>query len=401
MQREPGLVCSRASWHDREAYVLENEILRLLTLTGGGHIAEFRFRQGAGDSSHNPLWVPPWKTIDPHKYRARIHQARYGPPITGKLLSGIVGHNICLDYFGPPSEEEAKRGLSIHGEAPSSRWGHVRTRTNNGFARLQLSTVLPVAGIRFSREIEIRRGEPVAYFTETVCNQRNADHFFHWTEHVTFGPPFLQPGKSRVFISGTRGRTFPHGYEGKALLKSSEDFRWPHAPGISGARVDLSQPFVRRGLGFVAAVLLDPRREIEFVAALNNGTRLLTGYCFRRDDFPWVTIWEENQARTDPPWNGRCQARGVEFGSTPFPVPRREAFSAGPLFGAPHCSVVPARGVKKACYISFLAQLPPGVNEVRNISVAEDALIIIGRNRHGRSESVRLPASGLSHLNLA
>ena len=42
------------------------------------------------------------------------------------LVSGIAGHNLCLDYFGGPSKEEAEQGLPIHGEAGISLWHNMR-----------------------------------------------------------------------------------------------------------------------------------------------------------------------------------------------------------------------------------------------------------------------------------
>jgi hypothetical protein len=377
---------------EREAYVLANDLVRLVTLTGGGHIAEFCFHQDSGFSTLNPLWVPPWKTIEPYRYQEKLHAARYGKALTGKLLSGLVGHNICLDYFGPPSEEEAQQGLSIHGEAPSAKWQKSGGRATSNDAALELSVGLPVAGLHFRREIRLRRGESVVYFKETVSNDRKADHFFHWTQHVTLGPPFLNAEQSRVAISGTKGRTYPHGYENKALLESSRDFRWPLAPGQGTGSVDLSRPFTRAGFGFVATVLLDPDRDLQFIAALNEQHCLLIAYCFRRSDFPWVAVWEENRARGTAPWRGRCQARGLEFGSTPFPVERREAFGSGPLFDTPHFSLVPARGTKSVRYISLLASLPGNFGEVADIRVADDEIEIGGT---GQEDTIRLHASGL------
>ena len=239
------------------------------------------------------------------------------------------------------------------------------------------------------------------YFREEVVNEAKADRFCHWIQHVTLGPPFLAPEQSRVFISGTRGRTFPHGYEGKALLDSSRNFRWPHAPGRSGAALDLRQPFIRTGLGFVATVLLDPRRNQQYMAALNHREHLLLGYCFGREDFSWAAVWEENKARTDAPWSGRTQARGLEFGSTPFPVGRREAFANGPLFGAPHFSIIPARSGRTADYVSFLAGVPPGFQEVSDIRWSPGEILIKSRGGKNSRVKVRLPAGGLSPMLVA
>lgn len=185
------LECVKTKWNGREAYTLQNDLVRMVTLPGGGHIAEFQFLAETGLPVLNPLWVPPWKSIEPYKYRAAKHATEYGPINEGKLLSGIAGHNICLDYFGPPSEEEAAQGLSTHGEAPSALWEKTRLNATSQDVALTLGVDLPVSGLYFSRELRLRRGESVAYFTETVTNERKADHFFHWTQHVTLSPPFL------------------------------------------------------------------------------------------------------------------------------------------------------------------------------------------------------------------
>jgi hypothetical protein len=396
---KPTLLCTRTSWHQREAYVLENDLIRLVSLTGGGHLAEFRLREPPGTLGLNPFWIPPWKTIEPYRYRGKLHAHRYGPPVTGRTISGIAGHNLCLDYFGTPSVDEVKQRLSIHGEAPAIRWRKTRSRITTNQASMELSVRLPVAGLRFARKITLRRGESVAYFRETVTNERRADHFFHWVQHVTLGPPFLTHDDTCIFVSAKRGRTFPHGYEGKALLESSRDFRWPHAPASGGGTVDLSQPFIRPGLGFVATLLLDPHREVEFVAALNTQHHLLFGYCFRRGDFPWIAIWEENQARTEAPWNGCCQARGLEFGSTPFPVGRHESLANGPLFGAPSFSEVAARGRQSAAYVAFLVRVPDGFNEVADVQLSTGEIEVTGLEG-GKHKTLRIPAAGLERADL-
>src|SRR5271157_3671240 len=177
--------CLKTQWNGREAYTLQNDLVQMVTLPGGGHIAEFQFLASTGLPVLNPLWVPPWKTMEPYQYRAEKDAAVYGPVNEGKLLSGIAGHNICLDYFGPPSEEEAAQGLSTHGEAPNLKWRKSSVRLTARQLSLTLSVHLPEAGLQFSREIQMRVGESVVYLKETVTNERKLDHFFHWTQHAT------------------------------------------------------------------------------------------------------------------------------------------------------------------------------------------------------------------------
>ncbi len=331
--------------------------------------------------------------MEPYRYKRRLHAALYGPPATGRMLSGITGHNLCLDFFGPPSEEEARQGLSIHGEAPARRWRKVSGLTSRHQSRLKLAVHLPVAGLRFEREIKLRAGESVAYFKETVTNERKADHFFHWTQHVTLGPPFLDARKSSVWAPVVKGRTYPYGYEGKELLLSGRDFKWPYAPGINGKVLNLTRPFIQPGKGFVVTGLLDPKNSIAYVAAVNRKARLIFGYCFRQADFPWLVIWEENRARRAPPWNGQCQARGLEFSSTPFPLLRRESFAQGPLYGAPCFSTVPARSSLVVEYVGFLATLPPEFSDLRELRLAQNEILLSDGSEPHR---VRVPASGLA-----
>ena len=398
MPKSQQLVCTKTKWQGREAYTLGNGLLQTVTLTGGGHIAEIRFADGSGLPALNPLWVPPWKGIEPYNYNAKSHAKRYGPTLEGKLLSGIAGHNICLDYFGPPSEPESTQGLSTHGEAPSLKWRKSGQKLGGGRLTLTLSVRLPEAGLAFSRAIALRAGEPVVYLEETVTNERKLDHFFHWTQHATFGPPFVAPQECRAFMSATKGITSPDAYGEQALLEPAKEFEWPSAPAHGGGPADLSHCLIRKGYGVVASLLLDASRDVQYVGALNSRHRLLLGYCFHGTDYPWVTIWEENCARQVPPWNGRTETRGLEFGSAPFPVTRLEAFTRGPLLGMPTFSTVPARGRLTVRYVAFLAHLPEGFREVRDISLDKNQIRIQGGEA---GQVITVPASGLATLGLA
>ncbi len=387
---------SKALWRGRDAFKLSNGLIEIVTLAGGGHIAEFRFTGSGGEPRMNPLWVPPWKTMEPHLYREKVHRARYGPVLEGKLLSGIAGHNLCLDYFGSPSAEEAAQGLSQHGEAPTLRWSQSSRNVRSDRVTLALSARLPAAGLQFQREITLRRDQPITYFRETVQNERRYDHFFHWVQHVTLGPPFISTKESAVFVPATKGITFPFGYdEGKSLLASDRKFRWPHAPAYSGNEVNLEQVLIRKGMGFVASVLIDPRRDWGYVCALNTKYRLLIGYCFKREHFPWVTLWEENRAISAVPWKNRTETRGLEFGTTPIPSTRGDVFRRGSLYGTETLACLPARGRKTIEYLSLLAHVPSGVRRITDIRFSGNEILISG---NGRKVVARVPFRGSRRL---
>jgi hypothetical protein len=385
---------AKTKWRGREAYCLNNGVVQLTTLTGGGHIAEFRLLDATG-SNVNSLWEPPWATMDPDKFRSS-HVRKYGPKPVGKFLASFTGHAVCVDYFGKPSEAEAAQGLALHGEAASSRWKLLETKQSGTEARLSLGAHLPAAGLRLRRELCLRRNESVVYVDERLTNERAQDHFFHWTEHVTLGLPLLHPNESIVALPGTRAVTWPHGYEGASLVQDNREFAWPEATAIDGGSVNLTRPFAQDGKGFVAAVLLDPKRDFGFVAALNWKIGLLLGYCFRRSDFPWVAIWEENFVRTNSPWDGKTRARGLEFGSTPMPVGKEETFVRGSLFETPTFRRIPAKSELRAPYVAFLSKVGSEWRSIRDIQIAQNRIMVTEE----RGERLELQASQLKRLGL-
>src|SRR5438270_4353294 len=108
----------RTLYRGRRAAYLENESIRITLLEEGGHIAEV-FDKRAGVNS---LWTPHWSAIEPSTYSRHIHP-EYGDGPDAQLLSGIMGHSLCLHTFGAPSPEEIAAGIPVHGEASTASFG--------------------------------------------------------------------------------------------------------------------------------------------------------------------------------------------------------------------------------------------------------------------------------------
>ena len=388
--------CRAVVRRGRLGWLLGNDRISLCCLRGGGHLASFSLRTGPAPNV-NLLWEPSWQTIEPERYSKQKHARRFGSPTVGKYLSGYTGHSLCLDYFGAPSEEETLLGLPLHGEVASSRWTLVERRAHGPLGRLRVRAAAPSAGLAVQREITVRENESVAYVTETITNNATRDRYFQWAQHTTFGPPFLQAGESVCLMPGTRSKTWPLGYGGKEALETDREFTWPNAPAKNGGFLDISQPFTTKGRGFIATTLLAEDRDshLAYVAVLNWRLGLLAGYYFRRSDFPWVANWEENCARTDAPWGGKTQARGLEFATSPMPLGLRHAILGGPLFGVPAVRCLPAKGQQTASYAMFATAAPHTWRTITGIGVRGNALVVIGPNR---DDQIELTAAGLHEI---
>ena len=321
-------------YNGRRAAQIENSSLRVTVLGEGGHIAEI-FDKATGV---NPLWIPPWPSIEPSTY-SRAKNPEYGESLEAPLLSGIMGHNLCLDTFGEPSPEEIAAGIPVHGEMSLVR---CEIAVTNG--QLNLFAHLPGANLNFERRIEIH--DRVVKISEVVENSSATDRPIAWTQHVTLGPPFVERGSTQFRATATRSKVFESDFGSGAYLDPGREFDWPMAPlrelGERG-RADLRILNEAPVSSAFTTHLMNPEGDDAFFLAFSPVFQLAFGYIWKREDFPWLGIWEENHSRSIPPWNSNTLARGMEFGVSPMPESRRKMIDRNSLFGVPAYRWIPAK----------------------------------------------------------
>lgn len=329
---------TNAIFQGRRAAQLENDFLRVTVLEEGGHIAEV-FDKRAGIS---PLWLPHWTSIEPSTFSPDKH-SNFGTGADAKLLAGIMGHSLCLDLFGAPSPEEAAAGLTVHGEASVDH--HDITQTSGGLLqRLTLS----MAQLKFERSVQLR-GQHVR-IREVVENLSSTDRPLAWTQHVTLSPPFLDPATTQFRASMTRSVVSQTDSGFNAYLTLGKEFSWPIAPRRDGGESDLRQMHKTAPASGYTAHLADPQRDDAYFVAFSPQFRLAFGYVWKRADFPWLGIWEENCSRQASPWDGKTVSRGMEFGVSPFPETRRQMVGRCRLLDAPAYRWIASRGRLEAEY---------------------------------------------------
>lgn len=332
------------SYHNRKAIQLESDTARVTVLVEGGHIAEILHKP----SGVNPLWIPNWPSIEPSAWSAAAHPA-YGPGADARLLAGIMGHNLCMNIFGDPSEDEAAAGMSTHGEGSVVPYD---VTLQHGV--LTATACLPQAQLRFERTIRFD-SPTVIRIAERVENLAAWDTPIAWTQHVTLGPPFIEPGVTQFRASATRSRVFEPDFAGdKSYMQAGAEFDWPHVPRVGGGTVDM-RTFVDLPVsGAFTTHLMDPQKEHAFFLAWSPKSKTLIGYVWKQADFPWLGIWEENRSRAVPPWNGNTITRGMEFGVSPVPETRRAMIARRGLFGFPGFRWIPARKSVSVEYCAFI-----------------------------------------------
>ena len=115
---------------------------------------------------------------------------------------------------------------------------------------------------------------------------------------------------------------------------------------------------------------------------LHPARRLLLGYLFRREEFPWVQNWEYYPADNQ-------LARGLEFSTMPFDVPRREAVQTNAMFGTPTYRWLPARSTIASRFLLFWTRTPADFTKIADVRLAGGVLTV----RDASGATLELPAS--------
>ena len=279
----------------RRAAAIESDSLRVTVLEGGSR------RRGVSPKQNGAVRCG--------YALASIEPSPFDPPNTRpsaagqmRLLAGIMGHNLCLDIFGGPSDAEAAAGLTVHGEASAATY-EIETRGSE----LVMSAALPMSALHLRRTLELR--DDMVLVRESVRNLSACDRPIGWTQHVTIAPPFLEHGQTELRTSATRSKVFESQFGPADYLSAGAEFDWPNAPAADGTSVDLR---IRGASSLCGAPGGSPGEG--FLWHRRHGS---TGV--------WIPVGEDFPAGTlgkpEPPQSHRTTRRDarLEFGVSPFP----------------------------------------------------------------------------------
>src|SRR5581483_8593634 len=297
---------SEEVFHGRPAWVLQNGSIRVAVLKGGGHIAEVRQMTGDPRRDVNPMRVPHYPTIDPQTYNDARDNKIYGDDPHRWLSSGYMGHLLCFPFYGPPSSpEEIAAGLGNHGEAPIVEWRKTGGGVTGDHIVLHYAADLSMTQYRVERTVTLPKQGAWVKVEESVENKLFFDRPIQWMQHATFGPPFIEPGKSVLRISAVKG-------DRGGKLPADESVRERVMPAVKPS-------------GSYTALLMDPARKYQFFTMSHPDYPVTIGYVFPTNSNPWAADWQENQRAQQKPWNGKVIARGIEFGCSPYAEGLRKA----------------------------------------------------------------------------
>ena len=326
-------LAAQTSYEGRPALELSSDKVKVLILPKGGTIASITLPDHP--SAINPLWNPG----------------------TNRVGAGL-GHFLCLDGFGSPSPEEGKAGLPGHGEAVRQDF----TPDTSAPGKLILTTTLPLTQERVVRTYSVSAGEPVLYVNTRVESLVAFDRPIVWAEHATIGSPFLEAGVTAVDISGVRSQTRPYTERRQHRLASKVDFTWPNAPLADGGTADMRVAPVPPKSGDHTTTALDATRTWAYATAIHPGRKMLVAWIWKTADFPWLQNWEA--------YSATAMARGLEFSTQPYDIPRREAVGMHRMLDTPTYKWLPGRATLETSFAIVYTPVPDGFVRVTDVKIA-------------------------------
>jgi hypothetical protein len=284
---------------------------------------------------------------------------------------------LCLNHFGELSEAEFTAQGWEHGEAANLPWQVADYGADRDAAWLTYGLELPEAGMRFSRRIVVPRDTTTAHFEEEVENLRRTDSPLAYQQHVTLGPPFVEPGVTRVDLAGALAHTYPQSLGDIDPLAPDCEFAWPEAPGLSP--LDVFPQY--KPLCTMCTVALQTDEDTAFVAVSNPRLGLLIAYVFPVQRFPWTAFWYENCGLDYAPYDSKTLAWGMEFGTCAFSESRIAMLSNGPVLGRRRFGILPARTTLRTTYDAMLLAIPSDWNGVARVARCDDAFVVTERDQ--------------------
>ena len=255
-----------------------------------------------------------------------------------------------------------------------------------GTTSARFKVQLPLAHETLTRTYRVVTGENIVWVESELESLLAFDRPAFWGEHATIGAPFLEPGKVLVDMPVARARTKAYVAQANTAnrqLQSLADFTWPMAPTRDGKQFDLRSAPMAIGSTDHATSLVDPARRLGFVTALHLDKKLLIGWVFPTEHFPWVQTW------LSYPGTNRM-VRGLEFSTQPFDLPRADVLKAGLLFDQPVFRMLPAKSRIAANFLMFYTRVPDGFRKVDDVRLDAGTLTIEDR---GASRRITLAAS--------
>ena len=318
---------------------LENKISSITVDLFGGAITNFHLKEN---------------NINPLSFAFTKDQM----PANNRSGAAYKGHFLCLGRWGEPSAGEINAGVPNHGEPANILWS--AKKRDQQQINMQVNAVLE--GFHVERKVVLDKDQPVFAVSETIKNINPLGRLYNMVQHPTIAAPFLD---NKTIVDSNASIGFDQGlykYATKNILQ------WHFAKDPDRNTIDLRTPTFAYNAVF--SFIIEPEAKYGWITAFSPTHHLLFGYLWKRNDYPWIHLWQH--------WdNDAIQYRGLEFGTAGIHQPFKEILeTATTLFEEKTFAYIDAGETVSKNYLSFICETGKEFAGVEQINVLQNSLVI-------------------------
>jgi hypothetical protein len=317
-----------------------NETASLSVDLYGGSITNFSLRDGG----INPLTFK-YKPAD--------------MPEHNRSGASYRGHFICLGRWGAPTSGEINAGIPDHGQAANMIWEH----TTSIQKLLKMQVLTPLEGLHIKRVIEMDDVSPVFKVGEYITNVNPLSRLYNVVQHPTLAKPFLT---NNTIVNCNADRGFNYRLSTKPLQHAA---KWPYGIMEDGGKMNISR--ADKAYSSVFSYTVEKDAQYGWITAYSPEFNLLLGYLWRRETYPWLSLWQD----FDGP---DIRYRGLEFGTTGMHKPYKQIIDEGnhEVFGERSYLMIDAGEMQQKNYLGFMTGTPDNFTEVSDVNLANGQISI-------------------------
>jgi len=259
-------------------FIIENESIVLEINQLGGAFSAMRLK----DNSLNFL---SWKL------------SREDMPENNRKGAAFEGHFLCFGRWGSPTAGEIKKGIPHNGEHNNLMWSKETGKNTNEW----IMTVSAASdAVNIERKIKLAGEQALFKVTEKFTSTSNLGRISNIVQHVTLGPPFINP-LTQFYSNAGKGFLQENCWPDPSVC----EYDWPNAISCSGDSFSLSQ--FNHDRNFVSTHIIAD--STGWALAVDPVSRQYAGYMWKTEDYPWINFWNQNRGQ-------HVFAYGMEFGTT-------------------------------------------------------------------------------------
>lgn len=317
------------------------------------------------------------QSVNPLDWKLPLHRL----PSTNLGSFPFQGHFLSLGTWGMPSPGEQNAGLKFYGEVNTEVWKiEKELRKSASSQTVTTSVKSPIERLDVIRIVSLKNKSSVIEVSEKITNNLPIGRPYNILQHATMGGTFIN---QKTILNTNAGKGFyQNGDYTRNTYANLEDtsYQWPNAT-VPDGFIDLRlSNQVQKS--FVSTHVFPKNETHGWATLVNKEAKLLIGYIWDRDNYPWLNIWHQYE-------EGMVKGRAIEFAtcgiwqSFEYMMANDSRF-----FGQNSFEFIDAGETKLKSYKMFIMPIANEFTAVKHVEISESGIGITLNNSGVLSEVI-------------